>query len=310
MLLCQIKSHTWHAAHATALHLLHLGLHLHHVTGHSFLHIGVLLADIEHYSLLEFVVVDASLDKERVFNLGLVDKHIDHHLHFVSALGWLTLHSGLLLHGFHRQSLALLESGQSRLLLELGALLGLSEGILGGKFSLLGSHDHLSVLGMRGHLSHSGLEFLFAGFGQDFENVFHDDLAHLVFLLELVADDIAVLGPVLGLEGVATSFHCLSAFFASSFTASCRDEIEELAHILGLKRTATGSLFDNVEVFSLKVSHKAIGTTSFVFTSFVTKDKVVEEGSSNKCGGGGDSEEETLVLVIVRHFDVFLFYLL
>jgi len=54
--------------------------------------------------------VDTLFDKERVFDLSLVDEHINHHFHFVTALGWLALGGCLLLHGVHSQLLARLES--------------------------------------------------------------------------------------------------------------------------------------------------------------------------------------------------------
>ena len=178
-------SHTGHSTwHSTgALHLLHLRLHLHHIASHSFLHFWVLLADVVHYCLLEIVVVDTFLDKERVFNLGLVNEHIDHHFHLVTSLSWLARSRGLLLHGIHGELLASLESSKGLLLLELGALFGLGEGVVRGEFTLLSGHDHLGVLGVLSHHGHSGLELLLVGVSKDFKDLAHDDLAHLVFLL-------------------------------------------------------------------------------------------------------------------------------
>ncbi len=303
-------SHTGHSTwHSTGtLHLLHLRLHLHHVASHSFLHIWVLLANVVHYCLLEIVVVDTFLDKERVFNLGLVNKHIDHHFHLVTSLSGLAL-DNLLLHGIHGELLASLESSKGLLLLELGALFGLGEGVVRGEFTLLSGHDHLGVLGVLGHLSHGNLELLLIGLREEFEDLAHDDLTHLVFLLELVADDVTVLLPVILLEGFAARVQSLLALSLSSLTARARDEIEKLAHILRLKHCSVGSLFDNMEVLSFKVG-KEVATSSFIIFILVTKNEMVEQGGTNESGGSGDSEEETLVFVVVRHFDVFIFYLL
>jgi len=159
-----------------------------------------------------------------------------------------------------------------------------------------------------GHHCHRSLELLLASLWEEFEDLAHDDLAHLVFLLELFMDDVAVALPVLRLEAGAAGVDGLLAVGFSALAARGRHEIEELAHVLWIKH-AVCTLLDNMEVFSLKVGSEATRRTGF-FLSFVTEHEVVKQGCTNEGSCGGDSKEESLVLVVFNHFDVFVFCVL